>query len=125
MKNVKIEQEGIINTTLTGTESVRFDYGDTDKENVDYFVSGQISNINGSVPYSVRINLLGFTQGKVDISIPNGRSLIVENLRITSIFALTDGTNLQVIGIRTKITFNESVDKSEIYKMFTGNIYIR
>ena len=125
MKNVKIEQEGIINTILTGTESVRFDYGDTDKENVDYFVSGQISNINGTAPYSVRINLLGFTQGKVDISIPNGRSLIVENLRITSIFALTDGTNLQVIGIRTKITFNESVDKSEIYKMFTGNIYIR
>lgn len=124
MKNVKIEQEGIINTTLTGTESVRFDYGDTDKENVDYFVSGQISNISGTVPYSVRINLLGFTQGKVDISIPAGKSLMLENLRITSIFALTDSTNLQVIGIRTKITFNESVDKSEIYKMFTGNIYI-
>jgi hypothetical protein len=124
MKNVKIEQEGIINTILTGTESVRFDYGDTDKENVDYFVSGQISNISGTVPYSVRINLLGFTQGKVDISIPAGKSLMLENLRITSIFALTGSTNLQVIGIRTKITFNESVDKSEIYKMFTGNIYI-
>ena len=102
ISNTKYGQSGIVyESSLTTTDKIYLTQKES--ENMHVYVSGTLKN-NSSSTQVVKMSLIGFDQGEVQISILSGEILELKNIRLREFFPLSTDSEIEVLLIRSYST---------------------